>query len=176
LVLRGGWRNEATQPAELLVTLWRNALASFTAERLVPLGCVAVGTTAGGDITFALTEVGRFMLGTAEDFTYGEEEASDIVVQPDFEVVFLAPSPVGEAAMAQMAERIGDGLGALFKITRRSILEAAAVGLDADALLDRLNRLASKAVPANVENQLSRSWFCPRPCTRVFGKRPTCLS
>ncbi len=137
-----------------LVDSWRDMLTWFFVDRLVPLGCVSVGTAEDGHLTFSLTEIGRYLAGDADGFAYGDTERQDIVVQPNFEVVFLSRSPLAEAAVAHMAERVGSGLGVLFKITRSSVYEAIAGGLEAKAILERLTTLSSKPIPKNVARQI----------------------
>ena len=86
----------------------------------------------GDRISFRLTDVGRYILGLAGDFSYRPEKSAggEIVVQPNFEIVFLSPSPLAEAMLARFAERLPSaargrrGIGALFKITRAAIYAA----------------------------------------------------
>lgn len=63
-----------------------------------------------------------------------------------------------EAEPGRFAERTGAGVGALFRITRASVLRAAEQGLAADAVLGTLEQVARSGVPANVARQV-RDWF-----------------
>ncbi len=92
-------------------------------------------------------------------------------MQPNFEVVFLTPSVTAEAAFARFAERRGTGLGTLFRITRRSVLAAAASGLTAERAIATLRQMASKRVPDNVLREVA-GWFSQ---TRRITLRPAVL-
>jgi hypothetical protein len=81
-----------------------------------------------------------------------------VVVQPNFEVVFLSPSPLAEAAVARIAERRSRGTGAVFQITKKSVLAAAGGGMTAEPTLDMLRRVSSKPLPANVAREI-QGWF-----------------
>ena len=106
------------------------------------------------------------MLELAEDFDYGHDHDAQgqLVVQPNFDVVFLSPSPLAEAALARFAERKGRGVGALFVITKKSILSAAGNGMTATQVLDGLERLSAKPIPANVAREIA-GWF--DQCRRI---------
>ncbi len=155
--IRIGWRNvEST--CEELESLWADLLVGYLRLRLVPLGGVELGVDAKGEHCFAVTSVGRYLLGTSDDFDCVEEQACELVVQPNFEVMFMSPSPGAEAEIGRFAERIGSGVGALFKITRESVFAAGGAGLTADGTVESLRRFATKPVPANVEREI-RGWF-----------------
>ena len=106
------------------------------------------------------------MLGLAEDFDYGHDDDAQghLVVQPNFDVVFLSPSPLAEATLARFAERKGRGVGTLFAITKKSILSAAGSGMTAAQVLDGLERLSAKPIPANVAREIA-GWF--DQCRRI---------
>jgi hypothetical protein len=74
----------------------------------------------------------------------------DASSRPCVKVGFLAPSPLSEAALARFAERKARGVGALFTITKKSILAAAGSGMKAPQVLETLQRVSAKPVPANV--------------------------
>ena len=143
---------------EELEELWQDRLRTFLAERLLPLGGVRIGRMTGGGIAMGLTEAGCYLLGLTEDFEYGEEERAEIVVQPNFDIVFITPSPAGEAGISRFAERVGHKVGTLFKLTQQSIFEAFRTGLSPDAVLSALAEISPKPVPGNVEKQI-RDWF-----------------
>ncbi|HET7232613.1 MAG TPA: helicase-associated domain-containing protein, partial [Longimicrobium sp.] len=125
--------------------------------RLVPLGGARLGETAEG-IGFTLTPAGRYLLGATDEFTHAAPDEGEVVVQPDFEIVFLAPAPRLEAELARFAERTGSGVGALFRITRASVLRAAEQGLSAEQVLKALGRASRTPVPGNVARQV-KDWF-----------------
>lgn len=137
--------------------IWASILLGFLQMRMLPLGCARLARTAEG-IGFGLTDAGRYLLGATAEFRHAAPADGEVVVQPDFEIVFLAPAPRLEAELARFAERTGSGVGALFRITRASILRAAEQGLSADAVLKTLKQASRTAVPANVARQV-KDWF-----------------
>ena len=145
---------------------WGGALAHFLWLRLVCFGGVRTGWTANHVTTVELTDIGRYMLRLRDDLPRAEDgsPAHPVRVQPDFEVVFLAPSPPLEAAFVRIAERRGTGVGVLFRITRPSIHAAARAGLSLDEVLATLRDSSSTALPRNVEHEV-RAWFAE--CRRL---------
>ena len=63
-----------------------------------------------------------------------------------------------EAELGRVAERTGAGVGALFRLTRASVLRAAEQGMSVDQVLGMLESLARSGVPANVARQV-RDWM-----------------
>jgi len=158
-------------PREQREAAWARILGSFLDVRLVPLGGAVLGRTAAGDVAFGVAAPGRYLLGAVDDFEYAPPVDGDVVVQPDFEVVFLAAAPRLEPEIARFSERTGAGVGALFRITRASVLRGAEGGLAADAMIATLERIARGGVPANVARQL-RDWVAG---TRRVRIRPAVL-
>jgi hypothetical protein len=151
--------------------LWVQIVEGFLRLRLVPAGGARLGRTEGDEIAFTLTDAGRYLLGATDDFQLAAPAAGEVVVQPDFEVVFLSAAPRVEAELARFAERTGSGVGALFRLTRASILRAAELGLTADGVLKTLGQVSRTPVPANVARQV-RDWFAG---TRRVRFRPAVL-
>jgi hypothetical protein len=152
------WNNEPTT-AEGWEDVWADLLLTFTARRLVPLGCATLGRTQDGTVAFGLTDAGRYLLGAVDDFELAAEAGGgEVVVQPDFEIVFLAPSPRAEAELGRIAERTGAGVGALFRLTRASVLRAAEQGMTAAQVLKTLEGVSRGEVPANVARQ-AKDWM-----------------
>jgi len=151
-------------------SLWAQILAAFLRTRLLPLGGASLGRADGG-VAFALTDAGRYLLGGIDAFEYAVAGEGEVMVQPDFEIVFLSAAPRVEAELARFAERTGTGVGALFRITRASVLRAAELGLAADRVLKTLGQVSRTPVPANVARQL-RDWF---GATRRVRIRPAVL-
>jgi hypothetical protein len=145
---------------EQLDELWLHGLQQIFHLYLLPFGGARAGLTTAGGLTIELTDVGRYVLGLAHDFALDSAPPAQtpVRVQPDFEVVFVAPSPALEAAISRFAERRGTGVGVLFRITRASILLAAQARLSADEVLTTLVGAATTPVPANVEHEI-RAWF-----------------
>lgn len=141
-------------PQQFLRRMWHDMLAGFLVDRLAAFGGVRLGRAGDDALAFALTDVGRYLLGAAGDFAYGAPEVADIVVQPNFDVVFLAPAPAAEAAVARFAERVGRAPGVAFRITHASVLAAAQGGATRDDLLGVLRGASSRPLPANVEREI----------------------
>jgi hypothetical protein len=152
------WWNSLPRTVEGWEAAWGNLLLGFLARRLVPLGCATLAR-AGDGLAFGLTDAGRYLLGAADDFTLAPAAAGgEVVVQPDFEIVFLAPAPRAEAELGRVAERAGAGVGALFRLTRASVLRAAEQGMSVDQVLGTLESVSRSGVPANVTRQV-RDWM-----------------
>lgn len=152
--------------------MWSGVLRALITHRLAPLGGVRLGRTEDGTPAFSLTSAGRYLLGAEERLEYGTgAEAAGVVVKPDFEVVFLGPAPGVEARIARFAERVGKGPGAMFRITRRSVLAAAEAGFTAERVLETLAAASKHDLPANVARQV-RDWFS---ATRRVRLRPAVL-
>jgi hypothetical protein len=158
---------------EELRQAWAAVLDNYLRAFLIPLGGVEFGTLPGDRFCFRLTEVGRFVLGLTDQFscrTLDGAADAEIVVQPNFEIVFLSPSPVAEATLARCADRARRtapaqrGVGALFKLTKASIFAAAATGMTAEQVISTLSTLSKKPLPANVQREIE-GWF--QQCRRV---------
>jgi hypothetical protein len=120
-----------------------------------------VETTAreDGQIWFRLSSAGKYLFGQTAELAYGESNAeAAIVIQPNFDIVFLHPNLNAEVELSPLAERAGRHVGTLFRLTRRKAILAAAQGTTAEAMLATLAKHSSKPVPANVTEEI-RSWF-----------------
>lgn len=156
-----------TPTDEDLENLWANLLVDFFRLRLLPLGGARLGITGKpGSACLTLTDIGRYLLDMAEDFDHGLDHGTQhgVIVQPNFDVVFLAPSPLAEATIARFAERQAKGLGAILKLTKKSILAAAAGGMTAAEVLETLEQVSAKPLPANVRREI-QGWF--DQCRRI---------
>lgn len=137
---------------------WKRVLQDFFQERLIPLGAIRTAFGANGSHWFALTPSGAYLLGLTDEFEYETEAvAGDIIVQPNFEIVFTAVNPFAEGELSRYADRTGYGVGTLFRITRASVHRALDSGMEGDQILESLQPLASKKLPANVVAQI-RDW------------------
>jgi len=168
LLLRGAY---VPMPGpDELEEAWTDLLQAFLRLRLAPLGGAKVGVDGDGAPCFALTEAGRYLVGAQADFRV-EQAAGRIVVQPNFDVVFLTPAPRAEAQFGRFAERKGRHMGTLFRITKHSILAAAAAGLTLEQTFATLRQCCSQELPPNVRREIS-GWFAQ--CRRV-SLRPAVL-
>ncbi|HLL48837.1 MAG TPA: helicase-associated domain-containing protein, partial [Longimicrobiaceae bacterium] len=168
--LRSGWGRPTTRGE--WERLWSDVLGAMISLRLAPLGGIRLGRTEDEMPAFALTPVGRYLLGVEERLEYeAGGEPAGVIVQPNFEVVFLGPAPGVEARIARFAERTGKGPGTMFRVTRRSVLAAAEAGFTADRVLETLAAASKHDLPGNVARQV-RDWF---GATRRVRLRPAVL-
>ncbi len=136
---------------------WWSGLREILVDTLLPSGVVRCANE-GERIMIELTPAGRWALGLVDEFEWDEGvEADAFYVQPDFEVVFLAPSPSLEAEVGRFAERQGKGVGALFRLTRSSVQAAFHGGLSAEDMLSTLTGKSSTPLPDNVAREID-SW------------------
>lgn len=142
-------------PRAGFLSLWRNAMSGFLFARLLAFGGATLGRVQSGAICFAITNIGRYLLGATDQFAYGAAGVADIVVQPNFDVVFLGAAPSLEATLARVAERVGVAPGLVFRITRASVMRAAESGLTTEAVLATLRDASSKPVPQNVQREIA---------------------
>lgn len=147
---------------EAMEELWKSFLGIFLGRCLLSLGGAEAGITNEGKPGFRMTDIGRMLLGLPRDGLpdpgEGEPGAAELVVQPNFEVVFLSPSPGAEAELGRFCERIGREVGVLFRITRQSLQKAGAAGLEAGQVLAALAHGSRSPLPSNVEHEI-RGWM-----------------
>jgi len=135
--------------------VWADELHAFVKSRLAPMGCVRVGRGKDGP-SLAITPVGRYFLGQTKEWQTAAVGAQ-VIVQPNFDVTFLGDSPAAEIEIARFAERRGR-TGVLLQITKKSIVAAAMKGLTAQQVLEILERVCTREVPANVRREI-QGWF-----------------
>ncbi len=154
-----GYRWAGPEECELA---WLRVLSSSITWRLIPLGGVALGAPGPGseEPMIALTSVGRYVIRATDDLELpgGEAPKARVLVQPNFDVVFLGPAPEIESLLAPFAERVGHGVGTLFHLNRKAAMRAAAAGLDAEEALERLTRAHDGPLPENISRSVS-DWF-----------------
>ncbi|HTO22393.1 MAG TPA: helicase-associated domain-containing protein [Spirochaetia bacterium] len=150
---------------EALEELWKSFLGVFLGRCLVSLGGAQAGATEDGRPAFRLTDTGRRLLGLPWEVLQADPgeshyEEAPLVVQPNFEVVFFSPSPEAEAELGRFCERLGRGIGVLFRISRPSLQRAAAAGIAPALIISALKRRSRSPLPANVEHEI-RGWADP---------------
>ena len=147
---------------EALEELWKFVLHRVLGRGILALGGAEAGMTGDGRACFRLTETGRRLLARSPVRVEETRPVTDIVVQPTFEIVFLSPSPVAEAALGRFCERRGREVGLLFRMTKQSIQRAAASGLGEEEIVGALARFSRSPVPPNVAHEVS-AWLAPDP-------------
>jgi hypothetical protein len=159
VVLRGG---RIVPPLEeLLEDAAQELLNAFLASRLAPFGCVQLGRD-GGDrpLVARLPRLDLYFGKGAAPRPESANEASRILVQPDFTVIVvgLSAAPAAELAPFCTRESGSAGQGSLtFRLSRESVQRGVAEGHSVQEILERLKKLASNALPDNVVKQL-HSW------------------
>ena len=159
---RDFYDNQADE--EELEDAWAELLLNILGRRLLPMGAATAGYAADGSICIGLSDAGRYLLGLADDFELEEAAGGDVIVQPNFEVVFLGPRPLAEVEISRFSERCGSQIGLLFKITKSSVMKAAAGGLTGESVFETLGLYCSKDIPKNVKREIS-GWF--GACRRI---------
>ncbi len=150
-------------PREHCERLWARTLLTFLYERLLPLGGAALGPLTGGGAGFRLTEVGRCLLGEVDEFELdAPQETGEAVIQPNFEIVFLAPSPIDQIRARTFATPTAalqgpQSVGTLFVIERASVQRAVMAGHDTEQVIAAAGDLSKQPLPANVSRQI-RDW------------------
>lgn len=153
---------------------WQGALVAFFFRRLVVLGGVTLGRLVSGRMGFRLTPVGRYLLRDTDQFEFdAAEDTGEVLVQPNFEIVFLAPSAEAQLQARVYAEPTAalegpDSVGTLFVLRRESVQRAVVGGGDADRIVASLRGLSKHPLPDNVERQVAE-WAAE---VRWIGVRP----
>jgi hypothetical protein len=146
-----------------IIEEWARTLHFFLMSVMLPLGCVGCRID-GKKLVVGLTDAGRYLLGLRGDFSLESGETAEVVVQPDFSVVFMAPSPGAEVVLSQFAERTGREVGVVFRITQEGVMRAASAGIGPKSILFELEKLSQREVPENVRRQIEE--WCGR-CRKI---------
>ena len=140
---------------------WSTAVLAFFNRRLIGLGGVALGQLTDGQLGFRVTSVGRYLLGLTDRFEPDTpDETGDVLVQPNFEIVFLAPSLDAQLRARAIAEPTAalqgpESVGTLFVVSRESVQRAVSTGQDAGQVVTSLRELSKHPLPDNVERQVA---------------------
>jgi hypothetical protein len=150
---------------EAMEELWKSFLGVFLGRCLLSLGGAEAGLAAEGKPAFRMTEAGLCLLGVSTPSRGAADHGSTpteapLIVQPNFEIVFLAPSPAAEAELGRFCERIGREIGVLFRISRQSLQRAGTAGMGAEEVITLLARRSRNPLPANVQHEI-RGWGSP---------------
>jgi hypothetical protein len=135
-------------------------LDTFIRKRLLPLGCLQAAIDETDALLIArLPRLDAYFgrpVATGE-MAVAMPKDTRVVVQPDFSIVIIGLNPAPAAQLAPFCERTkrSSGSGALIlKLTRESVVKAVAAGLKPAEVVQRLQRVASNEVPANVLRQV----------------------
>jgi hypothetical protein len=166
----GSRPEEAAVPPseEAMEELWKSFLGIFLGRCLASLGGVEMGLTPDGKPGFRMTDTGRRLLGIPRDVlaqvdapvppSGGVPADVPLVVQPNYEIVFLSPAPGVEAELGRFCDRVGREVGVLFRISRQSLQKAGAAGIDAEQVIALLRGRSRSPLPANVVHEI-RGWM-----------------
>ena len=152
---RSPFGDDGRDPRDTHRAVWHEMLAQFLVFRLLHLGGAILGVQSDGTLAFSITGAGGYLLGYCDEFGYGMEQTGDVMIQPNFDVVFMGANPGTEAVIARFAERVGAAPGLAFRITRKSVLAAAEAGTTTAAVIDALTRASTRPVPQNVQREIS---------------------
>jgi hypothetical protein len=148
---------------EAMEELWKSFLGIFLGRCLLSLGGAEAGVASDGRPAFRMTDGGRRLLGIPRDglspaAESGRPAGEPLVVQPNYEIVFLSPSPGVEAELGRFCERIGRDVGVLFRISRQSLQRAGSAGIDAERVITLLTKSSRSPLPSNVVHEI-RGWM-----------------
>ncbi|MBV8312664.1 MAG: helicase-associated domain-containing protein, partial [Planctomycetaceae bacterium] len=138
----------------------RALLTDLIRKRLIPLGCVQAAIDADGNLCIARHRRLGVYFGHEDNATETAGQAATqtrVVVQPDFSIIIIGLNPAPAAELISFCERekhVGHGAMTL-RLTRESVVKAVAYGMKPAEIVDRLRRLATNEVPANVLRQVS---------------------
>jgi hypothetical protein len=139
--------------------LARTLLRDLITKRLAGLGCVQLGRDAAGHTLVARLPRLAGYFGKERELPT-DELAARVIVQPDFTVILIGIDPGPAAELAPFCDRLrgSAGQGAVtFRVSRESVFRGIGGGLKPDEVPERLRRLASNSIPANVLTELT-SW------------------
>lgn len=137
---------------------WQSIVVDFLFQRLAALGAVEFGVDDCGSYSFRIKQGGAFLFGMSDSFSLDAENECVLLVQPDFDIVFLSPQPSVEAQCAPFCERLSSGIGTLFKLTRESVLLSVGQEYTFERVIELLERFSLQSLPDNVTHEL-KSWF-----------------
>lgn len=140
----------------------QESLGILIRSRLIPLGCLQAGRDAKGRLLIARQPRLDAYWGqkTTDENLAGGASIGQVVVQPDFTVMIIGPDQSAAGELIPFCDRQAGtaGQGAMIlRITREGVLRATRQGLSGEEMVQRLEKAASKGVPANVLHEV-RAW------------------
>ena len=148
-------------------------LVSALREPLQWLGLVEIGLDSERQpVAFRLTAEGAVALGLAAEVAPAAGETTRaLVVQPNFEMVFL-PEVAGFAAaiaLDRFADRVSMDRAIIYRLSRESVLRGLREGLPREEVLATLERLSGGPLPQNVRYSLEE-WVARFGSIRLHRK------
>ncbi len=137
---------------------WQQIINTFITAYLIYWGGVHLAQDEKGNTLIKKSDIGRYILGEVDDFEFDTPNTHQVVVQPNFEIVFLESSPHAEMALSSFTERTGHNIGSVFQITQFSIRNAVAKGIPLEQILETLNSISTKKIPENVKHEIE-VWY-----------------
>lgn len=135
--------------------LWWRVLEIWQLQLLFPSGCIEIGFVENGEPAFRLTDIGRYFFGFEETINLSQPKVGQARILPNFEIVFLEPSPHAEAQLSAFCERIGEGVGNVFRINSDSIKQCIATGWTKERILSSLESVSEKGIPEIVKHEIN---------------------
>jgi len=153
------WHDEYILDDDEIANAWLGVLKRYIVNMAIPYGLLSVGKINDDDhYAISLTDAGLYFIGELEELPEADQSGDSILIQPNFEIVFMAQNPGAEVRLGQFCERLSSGIGTLFKISRKSILGGASQGLDHEFVLSALADVSHKPIPPNVAEQI-KNWI-----------------
>ena len=142
-----------------MIDFWSHSLKRFLINIIIPYGILNIGKNDDTNKhSVSLSKAGLFFTGNLKKLPTEKKSANTILIQPNFEIVFMAQNPRAEVKLGRFCERLDSGVGTLFRISRKSILKAASNGLDSKSVLNDMAEVSHKPVPPNVAEQV-KNWM-----------------
>jgi len=118
------------------------------------VGAIQWGVDEFGRLAMATTANAPWWFSHQGQLTYPLLEKSQMILKPDYEIAFLAPSPDGEALLAPFCEHLRlESIGLLFKINKASVQRAARLGIPLEFMEKALKSCFAK-IPQNVHTEI----------------------
>lgn len=168
---RQGWQTYSLETESPRIL--REMLQSFLFTHVLPMGFATPATGPDGEPCFAVgRDISVLIWGTGKpNESLQRLSPGEVIVQADFEIIFLGVNQEAFARLLGFCERIGNMPGKVFRITRASVVAAAEKGIAAERILGELSKWSSKPVPENVRQQII-GWAS---ACRVVEFRPVLL-